>query len=101
MNYLTILIGSVLNITGDIFLKRWADGKSPIAYGMMVYVLDAIVFAWTLKISNNFTTTLVLWELFVVISGATYGRLILNEELSNINYVGIIMAIISIYMIER
>jgi multidrug transporter EmrE-like cation transporter len=101
MPYIITFIGAVFNIFGDILLKKWSDGQLPIYYGLSIYVVDAAIFAVLLKMSNNFVQSLILWELVVVLIGTTWGYFFHDDKLSTVNFMGIALSVLSIYLVEH
>lgn len=100
MKYLIIFFGACLNIFGDILLKQWADGKISIFWGLLVYSLDAFVFAILLNRQESFMMSLVVWEIVVVSFGVLWGHFFLGESLSSMNTIGVLLATVSIFLME-
>ena len=96
-----IALAVVLEIVGDIFLKKWSiDNKNILLYvGLLIYFIGTIFWAISLKyeyVSKAISVFTVLNLIIVVLVGVLYFK----EDLSLINKVGIGLGILSVIFIE-
>ena len=95
-----MLLGAWLNVLGDILLKRWASGKLWIGWGMLAYVVDALVWAAVLKSGGTLSKTLVIWEVIIVATGVLWGVLVEQEHVSPVSALGVLIALFGVVLVH-
>ncbi len=100
MKYFWILLGAGLNVLGDILLKRWSLGKIHIAWGMLAYLADALVWAKILKDGNNMSSSMAIWEVLAVLMVVWWVVAREGETLSTMSWIGILVSIVGVGLIE-
>lgn len=105
MKTLFLLIVSVAALFegfGDILLKKWAISNNKnifLVIGLIIYLIGTILWAISLKyefLSKAISIVTILNMLVVV----GFGVLYFKEELSLVNIIGILLAVLSIFLIE-
>jgi len=96
-----IILATVLEVTGDIFFKKWSmGGKNVILIlGFIIYTIGTIFWAFSLKydfLSRAISVLSILNLIIVVLVGVLY----FNETLSFVNKIGIVLGILSLVLIE-
>ncbi|OIO80883.1 hypothetical protein AUJ84_02290 [Candidatus Pacearchaeota archaeon CG1_02_32_132] len=96
-----IALAVVLEVTGDIYFKKYSiENKNVLLFiGLIVYFLGSIFWAISLKyelLSKSITLFTIL-NLIIVLA---VGVLIFNEQISDINKIGIVLGIISVALME-
>lgn len=97
-----VVMAAIFEATGDILLKKWAidHGQWFLWIGLAVYFASTVV--WALSLQYEFLSKAisiaVLINLIVVI---LVGVLYFKEDISFTNKIGMILGIISIYLIQK
>lgn len=100
MKYFWIFIGALLTCVGDVLLKRWSLGKTSIFWGMLAYVVDALVWAKILKDGNDMSSSMIIWETMSVILVIAWVVYFEEERLSNTTWIGMLVAVAGIALME-
>jgi multidrug transporter EmrE-like cation transporter len=99
---LLVSVAALFEAFGDVLLKKWSlSGGRAVFFvvGLLVYLVATIIWAFSLKyefLSKAISVVTVLNLLAVVLVGVFYFK----ETLSTLNVIGIILAVISIFLIE-
>ncbi len=96
-----ISLAVALEVTGDIFFKKWSLGtKNILLYvGLLVYFIGTIFWAISLKyeyLARAISVFTILNLIIIVLVGVLYFK----EDLSLINKIGIGLGILSVILIE-
>lgn len=96
-----IFLATVLEVTADIFLKKWSlnNGSILLYVGLFIYFIGTVFWAISLKyeyLSKAISIFTVLNLVLVVLVGIIFFK----EDLSLINKIGIGFGVISIILIE-
>ena len=96
------LCGAGLEIAGDVFFKKWTIEHKPLLLwiGFAVYVISAFFWAYSLKYETLSKAIFVFTILNLVIV-TLIGIFFFKEHISLVSKIGILLAIISIVLIER
>lgn len=99
--YKVILVVSViLEVIGDILLKQWTLNKRSIFAGIFTYALGS--FGWVILLKKyDLSKGLVVFTMMNLIFGIVAGVYFFKEELAYKDYVGILLAMIAIFIIEK
>lgn len=92
-----LIILVILEILSVSSLKYWSVEKNNIFLylGILGYLSVGILFAYILYTHSNMTVINALWQVLNIILVSTVGILIYKEKLTNLQYIGIIFAIIA------
>ena len=95
------LIAVALEVVGDFSFKKWAlESRWPILIiGLTIYFIGTIFWAYSLKF-EFLSRGIVVFTLLNLFLTVLVGVLYFKEELSLTHEIGIILAIISIILIE-
>lgn len=101
MFYVFLVIGVILESIGDyLFRKSYIDNKKIfliIGYG--IYITGSLF--WGLSLEYENLSEAILWFVLLnAIIDILVGLLILNEQLTIKQYIGIFLALLSLYCIE-
>jgi multidrug transporter EmrE-like cation transporter len=94
-------VGVVLEVAGDVILKKWADngGRAWFVFGLVVYTLGTIGWAWSLKYEDLGKAITVFMTANVVLA-ILAGRVFFNERLNPWNWAGVVLAVLAILLCE-
>ncbi len=100
----TVLITGVvlLELVGDIFLKKWAIhdwGMVGFVLGTCMYLGATLLWASSLEVETLARAGLI-YGVIALIAGVCTGLMFFHEHLSIANWIGFVLAIISIILIE-
>jgi multidrug transporter EmrE-like cation transporter len=98
--YALLLLGTALEIVGDILFKRWgAEGRAGLlAWGLAVYMVGAALWACSLRYAPLATAAAVFAVVNVLI--LSLGGLLLFEERLDLNHlVGIGLGLLSVVVL--
>lgn len=102
MYYLFLILGSLLEYTGDSNLKFYARNQGNIYgfIGLICYMLMSGVLVQVLKISNVMYSN-VLWEGLGLILETSLAFFLLHETLTNgFQYLGLFLIIIGMFLLN-
>ncbi len=96
-----IAIAVLLEVTGDIFFKKWTIQNKNILLiiGLLIYFIGSVFWAISLKY-ELLSKAISIFTILNLIIIALVGILIFKENLSLINKLGIALGILSIILIE-
>lgn len=102
MRILLTVLGALLNVAADLFLKTWADKDKPVylAIGMFIYLLDAMVFTYILKQGYTFVTSLLIWESVVVGIATLWGVFVFKETFTAYQAAGLVLSVVAILLLD-
>lgn len=100
--WIFILIGSTLEIVGDIFFKKWAIGNKPLLMwgGLAIYSVGTLFWAYSLKY-EMLSKAISIFTILNLITIVLVGVIFFKENISTAVKIGIALGIISIVLIER
>jgi multidrug transporter EmrE-like cation transporter len=96
-----ILIGTTLEVVGDILFKKWSiEGKNILLVaGLLIYFAGAV--PWALSLQHaEVSEAIVVFMVLNVIGVVLAGMFLFHETISDIQKVGIGMGILSIVLLE-
>ena len=100
---LILITGVVLfELIGDIFLKKWAIhdlGLIGFGIGAITYLCATLLWATSLQ-SESLAKAGIIYGVISLLVGVIAGLVLFHEKLSSINWLGFILALISIVLIE-
>jgi len=93
--YIVILV--ILELLSISSLKYWSLKKNTIFLylGILGYLSVGCLFAYILYIHSDMTIINALWQVLNIILVSAVGLLIYKEKLNNIQYVGLLFAVIA------
>jgi len=96
-----IMLGVVLEVTGDIFFKKWAlENKNVLLYaGLLIYFVGALFWALSLKY-EYLSKAISIFTVLNLIIAVLAGVILFKEDLTLLNKVGIGLGILSVILIE-
>ena len=99
--FVLIVIASVAEAAGDIFLKQWSSNSKTWLFlaGIAIYVVAIIFFGFSLR-QEYLSKAVVVINIINLLVILLAGVLIFNEKLSSVNKIGVALAIVSIALIE-
>ncbi|MFA6322877.1 MAG: EamA family transporter [Candidatus Buchananbacteria bacterium] len=100
--WLFTLIGAGLEITGDIFFKKWVIENKPflVWMGFIVYLIATVFWAISLKY-EMLSKAISIFTILNLVIVSLVGVLIFKENISLLSKIGIILGVISIILIQR
>lgn len=98
--YIFAFIGTVIESMSDILLKNYTKNEDIIFLmgGLLGYIFTGLMFLQLLKF-HNLGTANIIWHVIHFIILFTYSVLFLDEEYNTTELVGIILGLISFYLI--
>lgn len=92
-----LIILVLLEILSVSSLKYWSVKKNNtfLYLGILGYLSVGFLFAYILKTHSNMTIINALWQVLNIILVSTVGILIYKEKITNLQYIGILFAIIA------
>lgn len=92
-----IVILVILELLSISSLKYWSLNKNStfLYLGILGYLSVGCLFAYILYIHSNMTIINALWQVLNIILVSTVGLLIYKEKLNNLQYVGLLFAVIA------
>jgi multidrug transporter EmrE-like cation transporter len=96
-----ILIGTFLEVCGDILFKKWSiEGKNILLMvGLLVYFAGAVPWALSLQYAEV-SEAIVVFMVLNVIGVVLAGMVLFHETITDIQKVGIGLGILSIVLLE-
>jgi len=96
-----LFIGVVLEVCGDILFKKWADGAGVwlIVGGALAYAAGSMFWAASLKY-QDLSRAVGIFMMVNVLVVSVIGVVYFKEQLSLANKVGLLLALISIGLLE-
>jgi len=96
-----ILIGTLLEVAGDVLFKTWANGSKRWALwaGFALYAAGSLGWAWSLKY-ESLSNAIVVFMVVNMLIAIAAGHLLFKEQLSPVNWAGIGLAIVSLVLCE-
>ncbi len=99
--WILILLGTALEIAGDIFFKKWAIEHRPmlLGIGLCIYAIGSLFWALSLRyeILSKAISIFTILNLVIV---ACVGVIFFQEQISTMSKIGIVLGLISIALIE-
>lgn len=95
-------IGSLVSLIGDVFLKKAAT-KNNFAFlvlGIVIYSISSLVWFYLYK-SNKFAIVTVVYSIITILLSVGIGFYYFKEKLSNIEIIGIVLAVFSLILLTR
>lgn len=98
---LLVFLAVFFEVVADVIFKQWSlSNKSSIfAIGMAVYLLGTAIWAFSLKY-EYLAKAGAVFALLNLVALTLIGLLFYKEDLSPVNKIGIVLAIVSIILIE-
>lgn len=99
--YIFIFLAVLLEMAGDIFLKKWVGDNRNIVLiiGLAVYFLGTIF--WALSLRHEYLSKAIsIFTVLNLVVVALVGVLYFKEHLSCINKVGIVLGVLSVILLE-
>lgn len=98
--YIFAFIGTLIESISDILLKNYTKNEDIIFLmgGLLGYIFTGLMFLQLLKF-HNLGTANIIWHVIHFIILFTYSVLFLDEEYNTNELVGIILGLISFYLI--
>jgi len=92
-----LIILVLLEILSVSSLKYWSVKKNNtfLYLGILGYLSVGFLFAYILNTHSNMTIINALWQVLNIILVSTVGILIYKEKITNLQYIGILFAIIA------
>lgn len=100
--FIGLIAAAVLfEVEADIFLKKWAiDSKNIfLCIGLLVYFIGTIF--WTISLKyEHLSIAISFFTIFNLLVGVLVGVFYFKEDLSIVNRIGIMVGVLSIFLIE-
>ncbi len=100
---LILITGVVIfELVGDIFLKKWAIhdwGLVGFGIGAITYICATLLWATSLQ-TETLAKAGIIYGVISLIVGVAAGIFLFHERLTPVNWLGFILAVISIVLIE-
>jgi multidrug transporter EmrE-like cation transporter len=97
-----LLIGALLYISGDVFSKKYADSPG-LLFGLLAWISYSLTTSCWLPALTKFNSLSVLgtiWAVMTTLIAVLVGVFIFKESLTSIQMIGIVMAVISIILLN-
>jgi len=96
-----VIVASLFEAFGDILLKQWSllHSKLYFVMGIVVYVIAIVFWAVALKY-ETLSRAIVVATLINVVVVLLFGVLILRENISSVNKLGILLGFVAIVLLE-
>lgn len=96
-----IAVVTIFEVAGDILFKEWSihNKNYLLIIGIFLYMCATTFWAFTLKY-QDLSMAVVIFGVLTVVVGALVGVLLYHEQLSTLNYIGIVFGIICIILLE-
>jgi multidrug transporter EmrE-like cation transporter len=96
-----IVVGVALEVAGDIFLKKWADGGSRTWFvvGFTLYLAGTLAWARSLKY-EDLSKAAVLFTVANMLAVVVAGAALFGEKLTAWNWLGVALGAASIVLCE-
>jgi len=96
-----LLLSGVLNASGEYLSKLW--GKNPswklAVLVALVYALSSIVWLPALLHKNQLSTMGIAWLLIAVVLTLFLGIVVFSEHLTGMQWVGVVLAIVALFLL--
>lgn len=101
LSLVLIFIGVVLEVVGDIYIKKWTIEKQNLllVLGVVLYFVGSIFWIMCLKYEYLFRAISIFTILNLIII-VLAGIVIFNEHLTTANKIGVALGILSIILLE-
>ncbi len=98
---LLVIIVSILEVIGDILFKEWIikNNKYLLIIGIIAYLAATTFWAFSLKF-QNLSKAVVIFGVLTVTIGVLVGVFLYKEPLTSVNIIGIILGLVSIFLLE-
>ncbi len=96
-----MLLSVALEVTGDVFFKKWAGGEKPVILwiGFTIYALGALVWAYSLRY-ESLSKAIAVFTISNLLVVSLIGTTFFNESISITARIGIAVGVLSILLIE-
>lgn len=102
MTLVLCALGAALAVAGDVSFKRWADHAAhpvlPLAVGLLLYSLDACVWAAILRRGIMLSLGAVAWSATGLVLAIAAGVLLYGERLSARQSVGALLVLLGMVL---
>ena len=94
--YIVILV--LVEATAIDMITRWKENRHNyfLLYAVIFYIMVALLFAFILKDAPSVTVANSLWQSLSIVVITTMGLLVYKDNLSTIQLIGLIFAILSV-----
>ncbi len=99
--WILILLGTALEIAGDIFFKKWALEHRPmlLAFGLFIYAIGSLFWALSLRY-EVLSKAISIFTILNLVIVAFVGVIFFQEHISTVSKIGILLGLVSIALIE-
>lgn len=101
MFWITVTLGSVLEVIGDYYLKKWSLTQhwSMFAWGLLFYFGGSSFWAWALRY-ENLSRAIGIFFVVNVLIAVGVGVILFGESLSRVHWIGIGFGVLSILLLS-
>lgn len=104
MNKLLLFFSCALAVVADMLFVWWAKKplhpKLSLIIGMILLNVTAIIWAYTMRKGIESATAITIYALFTMAGCTALGYFMFDENLSTINWIGMVLAAIALIMIS-
>lgn len=99
--WILILLGTALEIVGDVFFKKWALEHRPtlLAIGLLIYAIGSLFWALSLRY-EILSKAIAVFTILNLVIVACVGVIFFQEQISTMSKIGIFLGLVSIALIE-
>lgn len=105
-NYWLMIFFLILLLTAEFFndvvVKRWTEGGHSLAYLGLAFVVHVLVFTfWVLAMKyESFSKVITVYSTISIVGGIILGYVLFHDKFSIINWIGVGLGIVSIYLMN-
>jgi len=100
--FLTLITFAIIfEVIGDVFFKQWSTNQKlwSLLIGLAIYAIGTIFWAISIKY-ELLSSAISIFTVLNLISVVLIGVLFFKESLSPVNYLGIVLGVMSIVLLE-
>lgn len=96
-----MIVGALLEILGDVLFKKWTNGGDLkyMIFGFASYIVGSVMWMASLKYAD-LSRAIVVFSCLNVILAAICGVTMLGEESSKTLWIGVLLCVLGIVLVE-